>query len=58
MRAKHWYLRTFHCPDCGQVLTASKNKPTPVGHIKTMYCPVCRAERDFEQTELERVKKR
>lgn len=58
MRAKHWYLRTFRCPECGAELTAPKNKPTPVGHIKTMYCPVCRAERDFEQTELERVKKR
>ena len=58
MRAKHWYLRTFRCPECGTVLTAPKNRPTEVGHIKTMWCPVCGVERDFEQTELERVKKR
>lgn len=45
-------MRTFECPVCGTKLHATKTKfKTKVGHIKTMYCYVCKDMRDCVQTE-------
>ena len=45
-------MRTFQCPDCGTKLQATKTKfKTKAGHIKTMYCYVCKEMRDCVQTE-------
>lgn len=49
---RYWQKRIFRCPECGALIPALKAKsPTQTGHIKTMYCYVCREERDFEQIE-------
>lgn len=50
-------LRRFRCPVCGQEMVASKlHSPTFKGHIKTMYCPMCKEDRDFVQTEMDRTR--
>lgn len=43
--------RMFQCPECKNTVTAykSSNRLTPDGHIKTMYCPFCKEQRDFVQ---------
>ena len=43
------YLREFKCPDCGTFMRAAKHRLTEKGHIKTMWCPMCKEERDFVQ---------
>lgn len=45
-------LREMKCTICGQVMYVSKHMRhmTPKGHIKTMYCPICKQETDFIQT--------
>ena len=50
------YIRQFKCPLCGTEITAPKTSRTGNGHIKTMYCPVCREQRDFIQTGIDKVK--
>lgn len=38
-------------------MTAPKlHGPTHTGHIKTMYCPMCREDRDFIQTDKDKTK--
>lgn len=51
-------LRRFRCPICGQEMVAPRlhHGPTHAGHIKTMYCPMCKADRDFIQTDTDRTK--
>lgn len=45
-------LRVFRCPECGTRLVAPKRiYRTSIGHIKTMWCYVCKAMRDFIQVE-------
>ena len=46
------FKRYFRCPVCGAETPApcTRRKTLP-GHIKTMYCYVCRETRDFEQVE-------
>lgn len=41
--------RTFRCLACGCIRQAPKKRQTGIGHIKTMFCPVCKGIRDFEQ---------
>lgn len=45
------FMRVFKCPDCGTEFTASKTQGTGAGHIKTMYCAICRRDRDFAQVD-------
>lgn len=47
--------RTFKCLSCGCIRQAPKKRQTQIGHIKTMYCPVCKAVRDFEQVNDNRI---
>lgn len=50
-------LRHFKCSVCGQKMSASKEKAiTAIGHIKTMYCPNCKEERDFIQYDADKVR--
>lgn len=50
-------LRRFQCPVCGLKLAAcKKNGKTGRGHVKTMYCPTCREDRDFEQYDTDRAR--
>lgn len=45
-------IRTFRCPECGAVMSAPKYKArTNAGHVKTMYCYRCKADRDFIQVD-------
>lgn len=57
MPRRQCLLRYFKCPVCGAILTAPRRHGhTHPGHVKTMYCFVCRQERDFVQTDSERSK--
>ena len=50
-------IRYFECPECGATLTAPKvYGMTHAGHIKTMWCFRCGAERDFVQTDSDRTR--
>lgn len=46
-----YVMRYFKCPICSTILTASKTmkRMTNKGHIKTLYCPICKETRDFVQ---------
>jgi len=50
------YIRRFKCPVCGADATAPKLSMTGNGHIKTMYCPVCKQERDFVQVGIDKAR--
>lgn len=42
--------RLFACPVCGTVAPATKyHGKTKPGHIKTMWCHICKAETDHIQ---------
>lgn len=58
MRKRRYFsLRRFKCPECGAVLTATKHtKRTGDGHVKTMWCFTCKAERDFVQVDVDKAK--
>lgn len=44
-------------PGCGNKVFATKLKsPTGDGHIKTMYCPWCKADKDMEQVGITECK--
>lgn len=49
-------LRHFECPVCGQKLSACKYEPTGKGHVKTMWCPTCKKDRDFVQYDMDRAR--
>lgn len=50
-------IRRFMCPACGLKLSACKwYEPTPSGHIKTMWCPGCKAQRDFVQYDTDKAR--
>ena len=50
-------LRRFECPICGLKLSAcKKDGVTGKGHIKTMWCTVCKSERDFVQIDMDRAR--
>lgn len=51
MKKRAFEMRLFRCPECERTIKAAKTKGrmTAAGHIKTMYCPFCKEERDFIQ---------
>jgi rubredoxin len=50
--SRGYYIRLFQCPVCGFYLNAAKAiRITPIQHIKTMWCPMCREEHDFIQVD-------
>ena len=51
MKKRNVTLRRFKCPVCKTIQTAPKTSAqrTPDGHIKTMWCYWCKAERQFIQ---------
>lgn len=45
-------IRVFECPECGTKTTCTKAKGrTYPGHVKNLYCFVCR--KDVQQTQIE-----
>jgi len=56
-KRRHFIVRRFRCPECGTELTATKMWfRTGDGHVKTMYCYVCKEERDCIQIDIDRTK--
>lgn len=59
IRKNQWRLRYFKCPECGTVTTAPKTDGlSHVGHIKTMWCYVCKADRDHVQIDTDKTRAR
>lgn len=57
IRKSCWRLRYFRCPVCGTVSTAPKTDGwSHTGHIKTMWCWVCKAERDHVQIDADKAR--
>ena len=50
-RRKKVRVRVFRCPVCGEKSYAPKRTITRPGHVKTMWCWKCRAERDLVQVD-------
>ena len=48
MKAKHFTISYFICPECGKSfpLPRSKSMRRSKGHIKTLYCVFCNKETD------------
>lgn len=48
---------TLICPNCGckMRIPRFKNRQRPEGHIKTMFCGICRKEVDFIENNYERM---
>lgn len=45
-------MRVFQCPECGAKVSATKTRfKTKAGHVKTMYCYVCKKATDHVQIE-------
>jgi len=57
-RTKKFYS-TLICKECGLKMTIPRPraKKRKEGHIKTMYCAVCKEERDFIENNYSRMKK-
>ena len=56
-KRRKFCIRTVQCPGCGNKVFATKLKsPTGDGHIKTMYCPWCKADKDMEQVGITECK--
>lgn len=56
-RGRFVFLRWFKCPVCGLVLSAPKHAGDAPGHIKDMWCPTCKAEQKFEQTDTQKIRR-
>ena len=55
MLRKRTILRYFKCPWCGAIATAPRTHGnTHSGHVKTMWCYVCKCSRDFVQFDSEK----
>ena len=50
-RSKRFYSSLI-CPTCGLVMTIPRraSRKRKEGHIKTMYCGICKDTRDFIET--------
>lgn len=55
MKKRNVTERRFKCSECGAIMTAYKSsaRRTADGHIKTMWCPWCKAEKQFVQYRYE-----
>lgn len=45
------YMRYFRCTGCGIMRAAQKRRKTKIGHIKHMYCPICKGVTEHIQVE-------
>ena len=62
MRKTSFLLSSLKCQECGNEISIPRrlDRVRKKGHIKTMYCPYCQKERDFEElgkTEIHKVRK-
>lgn len=50
-RRDYTELSTFVCPECGSELQLPRRhgQLREQGHIKDIYCPVCKTERKFKE---------
>jgi len=48
-------LRSFKCPGCGLKMVAPKGNGSESGHIKDMYCPMCKEDQKFVMFDSDRV---
>lgn len=56
---KQYQIRYFKCSSCGTIVTASKYRNrTANGHIKTMYCYICREDKEFVQYDSQECKRK
>lgn len=59
-REVYMYYRWFKCTVCGQKVMAPKynshDDAQTIGHIKTMYCPMCHRKQDFVLYDVMAVK--
>ena len=59
MSKKHKYsVRVFQCPECNNKMYAPKGRGhcSSKGHIKTMFSPYYKCERDFIQIDIKQVR--
>ena len=51
MRKREYIISELKCPVCGQIMTVPRYKSAKreKGHIKTMFCPICKKKRQFRQ---------
>ena len=58
MKQRNYYIRTFRCPVCLNVMYATKPSYTMTkkGHEKKIWCPFCKMEINMEQIDSEHVK--
>lgn len=47
--ARGFFYREFICPICQTRQVFPKGEGTEKGHIKTVYCPICKEEQDLVQ---------
>ena len=57
MKKKVMYYSTLHCKECNLLMVIPRpvSHKRPEGHIKTMYCAVCKKETDFIETYKEKT---
>lgn len=50
-RKKYFTISRFICLNCGTIipLPRLKSEQRELGHIKTMYCPICKDVKDFKE---------
>lgn len=50
-KRRYTTISNFICPDCSNVipLPRSHGNQREKGHIKTLYCPFCKSEKDFKE---------
>lgn len=46
---RNFFYSTLICPVCKTRMTIPRKRKRKEGHIKTMYCGICREIRDFEE---------
>lgn len=53
-KRRYSVISNFVCPECKNIIPLPRNhgKQRAKGHIKTLYCPYCKADRNF--TEIRR----
>lgn len=55
MRRRRMQVSYLECPVCGSAATVPRpmSRKRPRGHVKTMWCPMCKDVRDFVERGVE-----
>lgn len=54
-RFNSFVLRVFKCPTCGLKMVAPKGRGSEAGHVKDMYCPMCKDDQKFVLYDSDRI---